>query len=173
MGLGFLQLFSQLLPWSIVNTLICFAFALALLINLTGWQGKALWKTPLLWVIHIGYFGVATGFIFKGLAQLDIVAQSVWIHTMALLAVGMMTLGFIGRVSLGHTGRALEASPIMVTSYFFMLAAAVIRVVAAFPIVATAMPVTGLWDFAALCWSIAMLLFVIKFTKIMLLPRPA
>lgn len=170
LGLGFFQLFAQLLPWTIVSTVACAALSLLILINLIGWQGKALWHTPLLWVIHIGYFGVALGFLLKAFSQLGFLPESVWVHTMALLAVGMMTLGFAGRVSLGHSGQPLLASKGMIASYLLMLAAALIRIFAALPQTPELlgkMPITALWDMAALCWALAMLLFVIKFLPLL------
>jgi len=164
-GLGLLQLLSNLLSIPALTAGLSVIFAVCVVAYLAYCQGFAVWAKPLVWVLHLGYFGVALGFIFKACYLLGLLPESMYIHTFGVMAIGLMTLGFIGRVSLGHSGRALLTSKTMLASYVLMFIAAAVRIAAAYS------PKLMLWDIAATCWSLALILFLLKFLPILLSPR--
>lgn len=72
------------------------------------------WKThrsfghPLVWVLHLGHAWVAVGFALRALYHgAGIGLETLGLHAHTAGAIGMMTLGMMARVALGHTGRAL------------------------------------------------------------------
>ena len=60
-------------------------------------------------------------------------SRSTAIHMLTVGALGTLTLGMLSRVALGHTGRKLVISPIMVLGYLLFSGAAVVRVVMPLP----------------------------------------
>ncbi|GAA6151759.1 NnrS family protein [Pseudoteredinibacter isoporae] len=161
---------SQLLLANVIDALLpkallALAFSLLILYSWWGWQGKALWRNPMLWVLHLAYIGIAITYVLKAASYYALVPASLWIHSAGVLCVGLMTVGFMGRVSLGHSGRSLHCSRLMLASYVFMLAAVILRLAAGLH------PTMPLWDSAALCWSLALLCFAVEFIPYLVSPR--
>jgi len=99
-------------------------------IRLWGWYTHGLWKKPLLWVLYVGYGWMIVAFALKALAFLVGIPASLAIHAFTVGGIGMMTLGMMSRISLGHTGRDIMNPPTGVSLMFLMLlVGAVIRVV--------------------------------------------
>ncbi|MCV6623420.1 MAG: NnrS family protein [Cellvibrionaceae bacterium] len=158
-------LINTLLDIKLIQAASSLIFAAVIIWAWLGWQGTALWRKPMLWVLHIAYLGLAISYISKAASQYHLIANSFWIHSAAVLCIGMMTIGFIGRVSLGHSGRKLECSRLMLSSYCLMLLAVVLR------LAASIWPNPALWDGAAFCWSLALLCFAIEFIPYLSSPR--
>ncbi|MCV6625241.1 MAG: NnrS family protein [Cellvibrionaceae bacterium] len=165
--LGMAQLLAGLLGegFAMLQAGLSGLFALAILLTWFSWQGLALWQKPMLWILHIAYLSLGLSFILKALTILQLSPVTLWVHSAAVATMGAMTLGFIGRVSLGHSGRPLIHSKLMVASYVLMLLAAVLRLIAGI------YPLTPLWDSAALCWALALGLFAYEFIPHLLAPR--
>ncbi len=101
--------------------------------RLSRWAGDRVLRDRLVLVLHVGYFFVPLGFLLLGLSILsDAVPPSAGIHAWTAGAIGMMTLAVMTRASLGHTGRALVASPATQVLYAFAFLAALLRIAAAF-----------------------------------------
>jgi uncharacterized protein involved in response to NO len=92
------------------------------------------WKKPLLWVLYLAYGALVGGFALKAAVFVLHVSPSLAVHAFTVGSIGMMTLGMMARVSLGHTGRNVLNPPVGV---FWMCAvlflAAIVRVL--FPLV--------------------------------------
>jgi uncharacterized protein involved in response to NO len=78
-------------------------------------------------------------------------------------AVSLMILAVMTRATLGHTGRALVASPATVAAYVLLLAAALLR---GFAGVMQEDPLPGLVAVAA-CWVSAFVLFLIAYVPML------
>lgn len=104
------------------------ATAIVHAIRLAGWQSAGLWKVPLLWVLHLGYGWIVVGFALDALAAAGRVSPFLSMHAYATGGIGVLTLGMMSRVSLGHTGRILEAPAIMVWAFVPINLAAAVRV---------------------------------------------
>jgi uncharacterized protein involved in response to NO len=78
--------------------------------------------------------------------------------------IGVLTLGMMARVSLGHTGRVLKASNAIALAFVLLNVAALFRVL--LPI-ALADWYNGLVYFATLAWLAAFALFVFVYAPIL------
>ena len=138
-------------------------------IRLAGWYTPGLWRKPLLWVLHVAYGLVVFGFALKVAAYLFGVSPFLAVHAFALGGIGLMTLGMMARVSLGHTGRNVFAPPAAVTWMFLLLiGAALLRVFV--PLLVPAH--YGLWvGLSQLSWILAFALFALFYIPILVSPR--
>lgn len=97
--------------------------------RLYGWYHPDVWKKPMVWVLVMAYLWIITGFFLKALAGVTQVSQSIAIHAFAVGGFGLVTLGMMARVSLGHTGRDVNSPPAPVRFVFGLVAlAAMVRV---------------------------------------------
>ena len=84
-------------------------------------------------VLHIGYAFVPFGFIMIGLAAfVPEVPATAGVHAWTAGAIGLMTAAVMTRATLGHTGQPLQAGRATQAIYALLLAAALVRIVAAF-----------------------------------------
>ncbi|MEW6278709.1 MAG: NnrS family protein [Candidatus Eremiobacterota bacterium] len=93
-----------------------------------GWYDRRLWRVPLLWVLFIGYGWLCMGFALRGLALLLGGSPFPALHALTVGCMGMLILGMMSRVALGHTGRPLEPSPWVSLAFGLLAAAAALRV---------------------------------------------
>ncbi|MBI3197195.1 MAG: NnrS family protein [Rhodospirillales bacterium] len=138
------------------------------LVRLGRWAGHRTVSDRLVLVMHIGYAFVPLGFLLGGLSAFDIVAPSAGVHAWAAGAFGIMTLAVMSRASLGHTGRALVASPALQAIYAAALTAALARICA----VLHPEWSEGLLYLAALAWAAAFLGFASLYAPVLCLKRP-
>lgn len=142
--------------------------ALANGVRLAGWQNRRLWAVPLLWVLHLGYGWIVAGFALLAVSALDVLPQSLAVHAFTVGAMGGLILGMMARVSLGHTGRRLEASPVMAWAFAGLNLAALVRVW--LPLVAPAATPLA-WQLSGGLWIAAYLVFVVVYTPVLLRAR--
>ena len=101
-------------------------------VRLARWAGDRTTRERLVLILHLGYAFIPLGFLLVGSAAFDLVPAAAGIHAWAGGAVGTMTLAVMTRASLGHTGRALIASPTTQAIYAAVLLAALARIAAVF-----------------------------------------
>lgn len=138
-------------------------------IRLAGWYTPRFWAVPLLWVLHLGYAWIALGFALLALAAAgwDAAASSA-LHAFTAGGIGVLTLGMMARVALGHTGRLLEPAPVMTWAFVAVNLAALFRV--ATPLALPHATLEGMALSGAL-WTIAFALFAALYAPILLRPR--
>ncbi len=138
-------------------------------VRLLGWRTTAIWREPLLAILHVAWLWLVAGLALRALADLGLdVPRSLWIHALGAGAIGTILIGVMTRVSLGHTGRPLVLQRGGGWLYAGVVAAALLRVLSALP----AMPhAAALADLAGLLWMLAWLGFVALFAPILLAPR--
>jgi uncharacterized protein involved in response to NO len=90
------------------------------------------------------------------------------LHAFTAGGIGALTLGMMARVSLGHTGRALEPVPLMTLAFIAVNLAALIRV--ALPLFFPAAYAPGM-AVSGLLWMAAFGLFAAIYAPILLRPR--
>ena len=142
---------------SIIVTLLAFAQAVVHAKRLAGWYHKAIWEKPMVWVLVAAYGWLVLGFALKALVGLGWATQSIAVHAFSIGGVGLVTLGMMARVSLGHTGRNPNEPPKAVGAVFILLVlAAVFRVLGVWllPSFYSAWIVAG-----QVCWMLAFGLF--------------
>lgn len=152
----------------ILTGLLALLLATLHTLRLSGWRGTATRAEPLLLVLHAAYAALALGYLLLALAALlPAFPRSSALHLLTVGAIGGMILAMMTRVTLGHTGRPLTASPATVLAYALLAAAAITRT--ASPLAAAlAQP---LLDLSSALWIAAFLVFLITYAPPLLLPR--
>lgn len=138
-------------------------------IRLQGWYHPLIWRKPLLWVLYLAYAWLILGFALKSLSLMVGVSPWLAVHAFAYGGIGMMTLGMMARVSLGHTGRDVANPPVVLNVLFALLGlGAVIRVV----LVWWLPNVQAIWILAAqFLWIAAFAGFIWVYTPLWLKAR--
>ena len=138
--------------------------------RLAGWRGHRTRAEPLVWVLHLGYAWLVAGFALLGAAVLvPALPQSAALHALTAGAMGTMTLAVMTRATLGHSGQALTAGPGTAAIYALVGAAALLRVLAPF----TALDTALLFGLSGLAWIGAFALFVILYGPLLIGRRRA
>ena len=138
-------------------------------IRMIGWYTPGIWKKPLLWSIYLAYGSLTLGFAFKALGPMIGISPFITLHTFAVGGVGVMTLGMMSRVALGHTGRNVFEPPRILGPMFTLL------FIATFVRVFLPMLIPSeyiLWvGVSQVFWIVAFALFFIIFLPVLLKPR--
>lgn len=138
-------------------------------LRLLGWHTPGIWRKPLLWVLYLGYGWITVGFGLIALSKAGGINPMLAIHALVYGGIGMMTLGMMARVALGHTGRNVFAPPAVVTPMFLLLfAGALARVVAPVLMPQAYVPWMGA---AQVLWMAAFALFAFVYAPYLVLPR--
>ncbi|MBK4996956.1 NnrS family protein [Pseudomonas sp. S37] len=133
--------------------------------RLVLWHDRGLWRVPLLWSLHLAYAWIALACLGMALWHAGMaVNPSLVTHALTVGAMGGLILAMMARVSLGHTGRPLQVPASIAWAFALMQMASVARVI--LPLF-TPLGVS----LAALCWSLALLLFLRHYLPILLRPR--
>ncbi len=153
--------------FGVSGTLLALAAIAAVAVNslrLAGWYVQRVIYVPLLWVLYAGYGWIILGFLLTVLSAYSVVLPSLALHAFTLGGIGVLTLGMMARVSLGHTGRAMKASNTIAIAFALINIAALFRVL--LPI---AMPgwYENLIYISTLSWLAAFSLFVFVYAPIL------
>ncbi len=137
--------------------------------RLFGWHGLRARRWPIVWVLHIGYGFVALGFFSLAASRwLGLLPWSAAFHVFTSGAIGTMVLAMMSRVALGHTGRPLEVTPLVVIAYVLVIVGALIRSFVL--LLGPALLQTGVVLGGAL-WATGYALFVLTYAPILFEPR--
>jgi uncharacterized protein involved in response to NO len=141
---------------------ICAAILHAL--RLSAWQGLATRSEPLLLMLHVAYAWLPVGYTLMACASLGwVFPPTAALHALTMGAMGSMVLAMITRVPLGHTGRALHASPLTAVAYAVLTIAVAIRVLS--PLAGAAYQ--AMIDASAAGWMLAFAIFSIQYWPIL------
>ncbi len=152
-----------------VSALLAALLFLLHTLRLVGWHTPGIWRRPLLWSLYLGYGWIVAGFGLIALAKLGWLNPMLAVHAFAYGGIGMVTIGMMARVALGHTGRNVFAPPAVVTPMFLLLAAGSLARVAGPLLTHGTYP---LWMGAAqLLWIAAFALFAFVYAPILVRPR--
>ncbi len=133
-----------------------------------GWYTPKIWRVPLLWVLHTGYLWLVLGLALHGLAQFLPALASTALHALSIGGIIALALGMMARVSLGHTGRALEVGPAMIVAFALIHLSAVVRTLLPLLLPGDA-PV---WIVVAgLAWILAFGIFLAIYFPLLVAPR--
>jgi uncharacterized protein involved in response to NO len=138
-------------------------------IRLVGWYTPGIWKRPLLWSLYLAMLFINIGFLLFALSIYAGVSKFIAIHALAYGGIGIITLGMMARVAVGHTGRNINEPPVTVKYIFaIMILGAIVRVF--FPLFLTANYLNWILVSQVL-WIIAFTLFVISYAPILIKAR--
>ncbi|MBX6327559.1 MAG: NnrS family protein [Pseudolabrys sp.] len=161
-----------LLGWIVAPTHPASGVMLALagllqIVRLARWSGHRTVADRLVLVLHVGYLFVPAGFLLVGASALTAaVPSTAGIHAWTTGAIGLMTLAVMTRATLGHTGQALQAGPATQAVYALVLAAALLRIGAAFA------GSYALLEWAGAAWIIGFVVFVVVYGPLLVASKP-
>jgi uncharacterized protein involved in response to NO len=131
------------------------------------WRGWLIRSEPLLWILHLSLCWIPLGLLLLTAGALQLLPKNLWQHAIGIGAMSGLIFGVMTRVSLGHTGRELRMPAGIVSAYWLIQAAVILRLLTAL----NSLPwQTGL-TLSALCWMIAFGLFLWRYIPILSAPR--
>jgi uncharacterized protein involved in response to NO len=154
-------------PAAVVGAL-CAALAVQTVARELGWHDARVWRNPILWVLHAAVFWLALGFAMRAAASFGLVAPNVALHALTVGAIGVLTLGMMSRVTLGHTGRDMRAPRTVVTGFVLLNLAALARGIAPALWPERYLPLVHV---AAGLWILAFALFLVAHARMLWRPR--
>lgn len=152
---------------SLLALVAVFAVA-ANIARVMNWYDRRIWYVPLLWVLYAGYGWIILGFALTVLAAYNWVSVTLPLHAFTVGGIGILTLGMMARVALGHTGRALRVSNAIALAFILINLATLFRVL--LPIVLPHWYVQVIY-MSTLCWLAAFSLFILIYTPILTTAR--
>ena len=152
-----------------ITSLLAAALLILNSIRLYGWYTHGIWRKTLLWSLYIGYAWLVFGFFLKALMEFFPISPFLAIHAFAYGGVGLITIGMMARVSLGHTGRNVFEPPKILRWVYSLLAiGAVFRVI--FPLFN--MSLYQWWiGIAQGLWIVAFTILLFTYLPMLIKPR--
>ncbi|MBS7600941.1 NnrS family protein [Pseudomonas sp. RC2C2] len=142
------------------------ALALGHVVRLWRWHDRGIWQVPLLWSLHLAYGWLALACLGMALWHFGVsLNPSLAVHCLTIGAMAGLILAMIARVSLGHTGRALQPPAGMTLAFALLNLAALSRV-----LLVPWMPMAGLW-LAGACWGLAFAVYTWRYAPMLLRAR--
>ena len=157
--------------WGVSGTFLALTAIFAVIVNiarLSAWYVHRIWYVPLLWILYVGYGWIVIGFILMVLSAYAWVSATLSLHAFTVGGIGVLTLGMMARVSLGHTGRALRASNAMAIAFVLINLATLLRVL--LPLVLPDWYTLLIYG-STLSWLAAFSLFMFVYAPILTSPR--
>ncbi len=138
-------------------------------IRLYGWYTNGLWNKPLLWVLYLAYGWLTAGFLLKASEHWFTISPFLSVHAFGYGGVGIMTIGMMSRVIIGHTGRnVFEPPKVMALCFALIACGAIVRVL--FPMFNTEL--YAYWiAVSQILWIASFLIFLIVYTPMLLKTR--
>ena len=153
------------------NLTAVFAVLLTLLhtLRLAGWYTNKIWSKSLVWILVAAYASFILGFALKALSITSGFSPFLSVHAFTAGGIGLLTIGMMSRVSLGHTGRnVFEPPAIVFWSFAVLLMGVIVRVI--FPLFNMDLYVYWI-GISQLLWIIAFAIFVYVYAPMLLSAR--
>ena len=151
----------------VIGYLAMFA-AITNFIRVAGWYSNKIWQVPLVWILQIAYLWIVFGFVIKGWVIFDINERLFAFHAFTVGGIGIMTLGMMARVSIGHTGREMVLSSWMTLAFILINIAAITRVI--MPMFMPHLYLVFI-QFSGWLWVSAFIIFFVVYTPMWMKPR--
>ena len=159
---------SQAYP--IVSSLFALLLFVVHAIRLYDWTALSMWRKSLVWVLYVSYLFIVLGFAAKASSLLGFyIAPTIGLHLFAIGGIGLITIGMMSRVALGHTGRDIhQPSRWLIPLFLCIITATILRVF--LPIYA--MQHYSLWmTLSKVFWIIGFTGFIIIYSPFLLSVR--
>ena len=155
------------------DSMVTMLFAVVLFglhsIRLYGWYCHEIWRIPMLWSLYVAYCFLVLGFALKAGVWFLALSPYLSLHAFTYGGIGLMTLGMMARVALGHTGRDITQPPSVIPwAFFIIIIGAIFRVI--LPIFESQYYLFWM-KISQFCWILAFVLFILSYTSILLKPR--
>jgi len=153
----------------IFSSYLALGLFLVIAIRLFGWHTSGIWKKSLLWSLYLSFWFICIGFLLFAGIHFGGMFKVLSIHAFAVGGIGVITMGMMSRVVLGHTGRDI-GKPHKAVAYALgiLLLGAVFRVIV--PLFDTQN--YGIWiGISQVLWIISFLIFTIIYFPLLIKPR--
>ncbi|MEH6581863.1 MAG: NnrS family protein [Halioglobus sp.] len=151
---------------SLINGGIALISGLLHGVRLCRWRSFQVLDTAIVWVLHAGYFWLLAALLLRAMESFGLaVGTESWVHAFTVGGFGLMSMGFMTRVTLRHTGRELCPHPAMVFAYYCLATAALVRI--AVPIASLGQ---GFLVLSALLWVIPYVIYLALYGRMLLAP---
>jgi len=153
------------------NLTAIFAVLLTLLhtLRLAGWYTSKIWSKSLVWVLVVAYAFFILGFALKALSITSGISPFLSVHAFTAGGIGLLTIGMMSRVALGHTGRnVFEPPAIVFWSFATLLLGVIVRVI--FPLFNMELYVYWI-GISQMLWMISFVIFVFVYAPMLLSER--
>ncbi len=138
-------------------------------VRMVGWYTHGVWEKPLLWVLYLAYGSIVAGFALKVAVFVFEVSPYLSVHAFSFGGIGMITIGMMSRVSLGHTGRSVFKPPAGLSWIFAILfIGAVVRVL--FPLVDQSHYTVWI-GLSQVLWIISFAMYLYVYSSMLIQPR--
>lgn len=163
----------SLLGLSYLMALALAATGLVSIWQLFKWKPLAVLHKPMLWILYLGYAAMAIGLICAaayaaGLGSGLMARAAVHVHIIGIGGFAMLIIGMVTRTALGHLGRPLAVDANILATYYLMIGALILRLIALVPTSVSLL----LLQASALCWIVCMALYLWRFVPMLIRPRP-
>lgn len=136
------------------------------LLRLARWYDAGIWGVPLLWSLHLAMLWLVVACLGLAFWHFGLLAaSSPWLHALTVGAMSGLILAMIARVTLGHTGRALQLPAGMAWGLALFNLGSVARV-----FLSGVWPLHSLW-LAAFCWALALAIYVWRYAPMLVQAR--
>jgi uncharacterized protein involved in response to NO len=110
-------------------------------------------QNRLLAMLHLSFAWLSVVFALQAASAFGAQIGSAMVHALALGFMGTMLVGFVSRVSFGHSGRPLQVSNLLWGVYLSLHLAAILRVAASVTATPAMMQVSAsVWLILLLTW---------------------
>ncbi|MEK6224510.1 MAG: NnrS family protein [Thermodesulfobacteriales bacterium] len=156
--------FTSPITVSIISGILAIIYS----IRLFGWYSNKIWSKPLLWVLFVAYSWIAVGFTLKFLSLYFNIFGFLSLHSFTYGGIGIITIGFMSRVILGHTGRnVFEPPKILFWIFSILFAGAIVRVF--FPLIDISLYQSWI-GVSQLLWILSFLIFAVVYLPMLFRP---
>lgn len=136
------------------------------------WKPLSVLHKPMLWILYLGYLGLAIGLLaaaahLSGLGGLYLARAAAHVHIIGMGGFAVLIIGMVTRTALGHTGRPLALDGTMLASYWFMVAAVLLRLAALWPSAFSG----SLLHATVTAWILSLGLYLYRYVPILIRPR--
>lgn len=101
--------------------------------ELLRWKLQFPHPNPMIWILHIALYWIPISFLLGGVSNFismisDIYFLALDVHIIILGFVLSMLIGFGTRVTLGHSGNAIEADKFTKILFYYIQAVVIVRI---------------------------------------------
>ena len=157
-----------IMPHGMFAGVLAIMLAILQLIRLAGWHHPGVWRIPVLWVLYTGYIWLVLGLFLRGFSSLGLLGYQLGLHGLTAGAIGILTLGMMCRVTLGHTGRDINTGLMSNIAFVLLNLGALFRVI--IPMLVPDSYTTWV-NISGGLWVLAFALFALAYTRILIRPR--
>jgi uncharacterized protein involved in response to NO len=159
----------QFLPEPILVAIFVLA-SWAHALRILRWKTWLTFTTPLVWSLHLAYWFIPVSLALFALHFADFaISASSALHGLTAGAMSSLILAMLARISLGHTGRPLQAHCLLSYAFALIVLAGISRFVAG--LITVHWPVS-LYSLSVILWSSAYGIYLLIYLPILTSPRP-